>query len=351
MLYIDYSAKRLFEFCPWAWFERYVNKRKAREREGQRNDPLTLGSLVHKGLEAWYKNGNIDTEMAQSVSELNPTPECLAEASTLVSNYISTYPQELWTPRLFEHPLHRTLFNECELVAKIDGSFSLEEQIRIPGGWQGEGIELESGMYGLEHKTKSANIDKGLYVKSWQTNLQAAFQLLALREHFENVRGILVNVLEKPRPYVPKCVCKNCKNLLERATYVATASGHMCPICGAEQVLSALKGPRVERKYECWRFLVTREEGQLAGSLDEIIQTSKDIEAMLDHGMEARPPNRENCVTPRQNKTCEYFTPHLYNTGTAGTEFQDQEDYVGGGMFGFVPAQNLLDTRVRSVVE
>jgi len=349
MLFIDYSAKRLFEFCPWAWFERYVNKRKVREREGQKNDPLTLGSLVHKGLEAWYKNDNIGFEMAGIVPQLNPIQECFTEATILVSNYITTYPTELWTPQLFEHPLRRSLFNECELVAKIDGSFSLEEQLRISGGWQGEGIELEPGVYGLEHKTKSADIDKGLYVKSWQTNLQAAFQLLALQEHFENVRGILVNVLEKPRPYVPKCVCKRCKNLLERATYVATSTGHMCPICGAEQKLSTLKGARVERKYECWRFLVTRDQASLAQSLDEIKSTAEDMAVMIQgEGMLEISPNRENCVTPNRGKTCEYFTPHLYNTDTSGQEFQDTEDYVGGGQYGWV---NSIDNQERSVVE
>lgn len=351
MLYIDYSAKKLFEFCPWAWFEKYVNKRKAREREGQRNNPLILGSLVHKGLEAWYKNRNIDTELAQIVPELNPTPECFTEAVTLIFNYISIHPQEFWTPQLFEYPLCYTLFKKCELIAKIDGSFSLEEQIKIPGGWQGEGIELESGVYGLEHKTKSADIDKGLYVKSWQTNLQAAFQLIALREHFENVRGILINVLEKPRPYIPKCVCKKCKNLLERTTYVATTNGHICPVCGVEQVLSALKGPRVERKYECWRFLVTRDEESLNRALWEIKQTVGRMNDMVWDSMNRVPPNRENCVIPRLNKTCEYFTPHLYNTGTVGREFQDQEDYVGENKFGWVPIKNLLDNGIESVVE
>lgn len=336
MLYLDYSAKKTFEFCPWAWFEKYVNHRQARRGEGQRSDALTLGSLVHDGLYHWYRHHDLAID-SSVVDKLNPTPECLAEAYKLLDAYVRHYPSDPWTPMLFETPLSFSLFNWCKIVAKIDGVIEIGGQMQIPGGLNEEGIELEPGIYALEHKTKSADIDRGMYMKSWQTNLQADFQMLVLQNNapIGPIRGVIVNVLEKPRPYVPKRVCKNCKTLLEMATYVATANGHMCPLCGYEQELSVGKGPRVERNYDCWRFLVTRTTPRLEQAKSEISQVAWQMKGMIDVDRRTVSPNRDNCCIPRLRKTCEYFTPHLYMTDTMSSDFEDTKDYVGEGMVGW----------------
>lgn len=337
MLYIDYSAKQTFEFCAWAWYERYVNKRQARRREGQRDDALTLGSLVHAGLEDWYRRRVCPEISPEAIAKFDPTPECLGEAKRLLEAYTIYYPNDPYKVLLLEKPLSFDLFPWCRVVAKVDTAVEVEQGMRVPGGLNEEGLELEPGIYSLEHKTKDAEIDRGMYMASWQTNMQADFQMLVMQAKFPErpIRGVIVNVLEKPRPYVPKRTCKNCKIVLEMAAFIATSEGHCCPMCGVEQKLSVSKGPRVERKYECWRFLVTRTSERLERSLNEIRGTATTMSGMISMGMDTASPNRSNCCIPRFKKKCEYFTPHLYNVSTESSDFEDTEDYVGEGMVGW----------------
>ena len=335
MLHIDYSSYRIFNECPWLWYEKYVNKRMVARPEGQRHDALTLGSMVHSGIENWYKYGK--PEINPTVIDLlNPTPDCFGEANTLIQEYVRRYPQEVWEPGVFEKPLSLAVNDSTKLVAKIDGSFKILEDIGIPGGIDQEGIYLQAGIYGLEHKTKDAEIPKGLYMKAWQTNLQASFQLLVLKEHFENVRGVLVNVLEKPRPYVPKRKCKGCSELQELSLYrVGTGGQYICPTCGHQQELSKSSGPRVERQYDCWRFLVERTEDQLDTHFREIHNTSIEMWSMIRGGMKECNPNRDQCVVPFKRKTCEFFEQHLYGIDTmTDPHFVEAEDYVGENMMG-----------------
>lgn len=335
MLHIDYSSYRTFHECTWLWYEKYVNKVMAARPEGQRSDALALGSLVHSGIENWYKHGR--PEISPSVINfINPTPDCFGEATTLLQEYIRWYPQEVWVPGVFEKPLALDL-QGTKIVAKIDGSFKIEEDITIPGGINQEGIYLQAGTYGLEHKTKDAEIPKGLYMKAWQTNLQASFQMLVLREHFEDVRGILVNVLEKPRPYVPKRKCKSCLELQELSLYRVGREGlYVCPTCGHEQELSKPSGPRVQRQYDCWRFLVERTKEQLQEHQLNIEQTSERMWRMIRLGMRECAPNRDHCVIPQRRRTCEFFEHHLYGIDTmTDPHFIPAEDYVGEGMMGY----------------
>jgi hypothetical protein len=345
MLYLDYSSYKTFYECTWLWYEKYVNKvMQGRPSGQQRSDALALGSLVHTGLENWYKHGR--PEVTPTVIDfINPTPDTFGEATTLLQEYVRRYPEELWTPQVFEKPMalalppnrrDSRLGMDTKIVAKIDGSFTLEEDITIPGGLDQEGIYLQAGTYGLEHKTKDAEIPKGLYMKAWQTNLQASFQLLVLREHFENVRGVLVNVLEKPRPYIPKRKCKGCSELQELSLYrVGGAGMYICPTCGHEQELSKGSGPRVERQYDCWRFLQERSEDQLSIHYSDITQTSNRMWGIIQSGMTSCVPNREQCVIPVRRRTCEFFEHHLYGIDTAiDQHLVPAEDYVGEGMMG-----------------
>src|SRR5579859_5739289 len=111
MYILDYSQYSKFQFCPWAWYEAYVSGMQ-RRYDGQRNDPLTLGSLVHNALDNFSKTGHPEID-AECVAENNPTPECYALAVKLVQGYVVKFPSERWpveaTEQPLRFPLHRGL--------------------------------------------------------------------------------------------------------------------------------------------------------------------------------------------------------------------------------------------------
>jgi hypothetical protein len=55
--FIDFSQFNSFQKCPWFWAERYLRGYKQTYAGAlQRDDAMAIGSLVHDGLEQYYKN-------------------------------------------------------------------------------------------------------------------------------------------------------------------------------------------------------------------------------------------------------------------------------------------------------
>ena len=107
---IDYSQLSKFKFCPWAWYENYVNGMQPRY-VGQRSDALCLGSLVHNALDNIDRTGRMFIDDATLV-EMNPTPETKLLAELMVAGYRRKYPTERWecvrTEAAVEFPLPLT---------------------------------------------------------------------------------------------------------------------------------------------------------------------------------------------------------------------------------------------------
>src|ERR1700722_14737912 len=105
---IDYSQYSKFLFCPWAWYENYVQGLAPRY-VGQRSDPLALGSLVHNLLDNSSRYGRAVIDDA-TLAEVTPTPECVALAEVLVRGYLLKYPRERWEVERTEQPVKFPLY-------------------------------------------------------------------------------------------------------------------------------------------------------------------------------------------------------------------------------------------------
>lgn len=365
---IDYSQYSLFHFCPWAWYERYVNQRQ-RPWNGQRSDPLCLGSLVHNAMDNFTKTGRPIIDQV-CIEENCPTPDTLELVYLLVNGYLKRYPSEKWPVELAEQPLQfpihtgegvwacpscgeigtiafdnpPVLCPQCTTkvtlsvgqdpifgMAKLDGYFYVPEDTTIESGIMGHTLTLERGWWSKEFKTKKHG-DRGNWIKEWQTKMQATFQILALKQMIESqpryhvdditVRGVLVCVMEKPHDYIPKRKCEKCKENYELAAFIPKADGYMCPMCGCVQNVTPYK-PKVPKVPDFFRIIATRTPTQLKTAKAEIFETARMMETMRNIGMECVLPNREACVINRHFRECEYMAPHTYggSTSDAGMGF------------------------------
>jgi hypothetical protein len=349
MSIIDYSAHSEFDFCPGAWYEKYVNRRRKKWPRGQRDDALALGSLVHEGLRVWQLN-HVVAIPTEIIDEISPTRECLALATELVYGYTRTYPAEQWPLIHCEEHLLAPLVDDLTLLAKIDSYFYVPDYTSLHSGIEGLEFTLSPGWYIHEYKTKSSDIPIGLYMQSWEMNLQASYQMLALRHHligedrsnpsldFEDaalneVQGVLVNVLEKAKKYIPKRRCRACEISYEFYTWIATGKGtYQCPVCGSEQTLQPLKEVVNDRAPSYYRILVTRDTEHLNRDREEIILRGRQMIEMQANGLRSIAWNHRSCVDFRYKKECNYFSAHRNNNDTREDNenfFTEEKDYRG----------------------
>lgn len=357
MSVVDYSAYSSFLFCPWRWFENYVNQRQLRY-VGQRSDPLCLGSLVHNALDNFAKTGRpfVDEE---TIRDNNPTPDTMAMCELLVVGYLRKYPAEVWPVERAEQPLKFPLarygdriFNTChccgasdynleplEGLAKLDGYFYVPKDTTIESGVDGYTLTLSRGWWGKEYKTKAHGRNRSEWVKEWQTKRQADFQILALQHHLNTipvgtvdgayyhgtqiggtaqVQGILVCVLEKPHEYVPTRKCAKCKGQYDLQLYTAMEHGFRCPACATVQELSPYI-PKVPKIPNYFRISVVRTPEQLEVAREEITRIAVRMDRMRSGGMASEDPQRDACVNNVYRKQCVYFEPHTYG-GTTETD-------------------------------
>lgn len=343
-LFCDYTQYKLFTFCELAWFERYC-KGVVREPfavgPSGKDDPLTLGSLVHDGLQSYRESGTPQVRHSL-VASLNASAECAAWARLLLDAYARRYP----TPETFhlfrcEAPLRFDLrLPAITGLAKIDYYFHVERETEFESGLGGFGnnFVLQPGWWIREYKTFAASRERGMWLDSWRVNLQADFQIHALQEKIgERVQGLFVDVLEKPTPYVPKHKCKQCSTQSKRADWVPAGDlhdapaipyqkgipGFRCPVCGGIQTLSIVDRSKGERRPEFYRFAVTRTAEQLAESRVEIKRVANRMlclrtQAVPDDGPARRSPERCIATTRGVSSRCEYFEPHTEGREAAG---------------------------------
>lgn len=268
---IDYSQYSTFWRCQELWRLKYLEGWAAAPT-GQRDDPLAYGTLYHDGMEHWYRDGQIRLS-PDLVEEIGPTKRCLDQVMGMLSAYAQTYPSDPWTVERIEAPLQRPLpLEQWSLVAKVDQVFRLDEPMTIDTG-DGASATLTPGVWSLEHKTKSPNIDPASWKEQWTTNTQASFQLLALRAHYENVQGLLVNVCERPRQHIPWKLCKGCRKRIEIDLWKPKAAGHwLCPLCGYEMEFTPKAIP--EPTFNLFRMVVRRSADRLAHDLQQIEATA-----------------------------------------------------------------------------
>jgi hypothetical protein len=312
--FIDYSQWKEYTHCEWKWLEKYVHHTRKARKGGQQEDALTLGSLVHSGLESLRKTGT-PTIGPEPIATFDPTPECLAWAQALLLGYTQAYPNEQFTHYYTEEPLTFGLASGGRGLAKIDSYFHLDECVTMESG-VGDQFTLTPGWWIHEYKTKDAGRDTGKYVRGWRVNNQANFQLLALWNHVgEKPQGILVNVLEKPKDTQPVRKCPGCEERIELRNWVPTGGGYNCPLCGFTHTkLDTTDRRKVARIPAYYRLMVTR-------TMDELEVAAREIDRAYTRMQELRagdPPSRalERCM--EFNWECDYFEPHSALNDAAG---------------------------------
>ena len=331
MSIIDYSSYSKFLFCPWSWYENYVNQVQLRY-VGQRFDPLCLGSLVHNALDNFAKTGKPFIDET-TIRENNPTPDTMVLAEVLVVGYLRKYPKEYWPVERAEQPLQFPLgLRDATGLAKLDGYFYVPEDTTIESGVDGYTLTLSRGWWGKEYKTKAHGRNRAEWIKEWQTKRQADFQILALQEHLNNgifnvhdeeqrfvdksVQGILICVLEKPHEYIPQRRCAKCKGMYDLQLYTPVEHGFRCPACETVQELSPYV-PKVPKVPDYFRVAAIRTPEQLEIALEEITEVAVRMERMREKGMEVETPNRDACVNNVYRRQCPYMEPHTYGGTTA----------------------------------
>jgi hypothetical protein len=339
--FIDYSQWGAWWRCRWYWYERYVNQRQRRV-EGQRDDALTFGGMVHDGLRHWAES-RLPAISKETVEELNPTPECFAQAQELVQEYVRRYPNEEWEMTRVEEPLTfglglafqdqwGELFNFHTIpppavgLAKIDAYFYNPTQRDVESGLTDYTLSLQPGWWIREYKTKDAGRNRANWMRRWETNMQASFQMLALQEKIgEPVQGTLVCVLEKPKMYVPKRKCKGCQELYEMASYLPTGDGqHACPMCGHTQKLKPYES-KTQHRPEFYRMKALRTQEELARDRGRIGEVALAMERMRQEGLESTSPNTEACVHDWFG-SCEYYNPHIRGFDSAEEPTLEERD-------------------------
>lgn len=363
---LDYSAHDSWAFCPGMWWEKYISRRRRKWPKAQRDDALCLGSLVHEGLRVWQESHTV--EIPQQVQEeMTPSRECLNLANELVFGYAQRYPEERWPLILCEEPVTFPLRGEeisvCESclaswgykvecpmcgeptvrksrdiltgLAKIDSYFLVEEETEVEMGVEGLTFTLTPGWWIHEYKTKSPYVPLPIYMQAWEMNLQASYQLTALRHKMRDsphkVQGILINVLEKPRRHIPKRKCRACEETYEFATWLPTGTGeYACPACGNRQVLTALKEAQPQLPCAFYRIMVTRSLEELAADREIMLMVGERMIHMEEHGLHSEPWTKKNCVDTFSKRACDYFSPHKYGHSTSGSDiYEHVPDYRG----------------------
>ncbi len=369
-LILDYSAHSAWDTCPGLWYEKYVNRLRKRWPPGQRGDALALGSLVHSSLQQWQETHTVGIPQ-ETVDEMTPTSECYSLAQELVWGYTRRYPEELWPLIRCEEPVrfpiqsphpHGYCFctgrihsdggycHSCESVvknstpgitglAKIDAYFHVPEPTQIELGIDGLTGVLSAGYWIHEYKTKSPYIGAGIYMQGWETNLQASYQTLALRELLRtqgkdpaSVQGVLVNVLEKPRRHIPQRKCRTCNESYEFATWVPTGQGdYACPVCGVRQKLTALKEAQPQIPPVYYRIPVVRNEETLTRHREIIELTGQEMLAMREGGLRSAPWRTGKCVDIQWKRECDFFSPHTHGweAGSNAEIYEPAPDYRG----------------------
>src|SRR5260370_1433725 len=128
----------------------------------------------------------------------------------------------------------------------------------------------------------------------WTTKMQADFQMLALQAQplvinpGERVNGLLVNVIEKPREYVPRRKCQACGEYWNYSAWqpagaaleVLGGGGKMaCPGCGNCQKLKPVESEKFQEA-SYFRMVVERTPEQLATSKDQITAVAEQMKEM-----------------------------------------------------------------------
>lgn len=311
-MFIDHTQYNAFQKCEYYWYEQYCEQYTKTPAEGYIDTPLTLGICVHAGLEQLRKSGQAEIPQ-QVIDSSRVSPDYANWARVLCKGYTLHYPGEDQEVYACEEPLRFPIDAEgIEGLAKVDYYWKTP-----PGGQEisdglGGSLHLEEGWWIKEYKTKNPSKNLGQWILSWRVAPQADFQCLALAAKLppgEKVRGLILDTIEKPKPYIPQRTCKGCKAKQDMRMFEPTGDGQWkCPLCGHLQKLDTSDKSKADRTPAYYRVKVERSSEQLELTHGEISRIAKQMKDMKD-GVDVPLRRLRECV-PYIGKQCEYFEPH-----------------------------------------
>ncbi len=186
-----YSMWNLFRNCRKAFAWRYLNQLVPLEHD--RN--LTLGSLIHKGLEHWHRTRELGATLElldRALIHRTHDPDQHRDwqlARAMLQGYAARYPQEDFTILALEKTFQGKIINPSTGAASR--SFTLAGKV--------DGlVRLGGEFFLLEHKTASV-IDSSYLEKLW-TDFQIILYSYYLEQSLDlPIAGVIYNILVKAR--------------------------------------------------------------------------------------------------------------------------------------------------------
>lgn len=299
---IDFTQFTAFQQCPWHWYERYVAQLGAPQPEAQQDDPITIGSLVHAGIERLLRTGQ--PAIPDDVPNVKPSPEALLQAREMLHAYCQAFPADMqkWKVRVLEHPIGH------DIIAKVDALVEVEDTVQLQDGLDGE-LTITAGLWVLEHKTTSERTPPAAFLRRWLMDMQADFQLIAVQDHFgRSANGVIINVVSRPAPRAATRTCRKCG--AATACVAIDWARPACSACGAPQRWNP---PAPSHPPTVWRFTVTRTPERLLQARAWIRKVADVMEEMRKSGRSAAIPNLRSCVDTWW-RACPYLNLHLYGS-------------------------------------
>lgn len=346
-IFLDATQYAAYRTCPLMWWEKYVHGIQPSWGEGQRDDALAIGSLMHDGLEHRYTENKI--AISESLIEsIGPTPEALNLVKSALAEHMRVYCDDEFSVEFVERTVvmpqgtHKVGALDVELcfTSKLDTIALHERGANVNGGTESR-IPITAGAFVLEAKTKGAEISRAMYRRKWMVNKQAVFETMALRHLYgESVANpaVIIDVTEKPRRYIPTRKCKavgGCGRKIKFAEWIEDVKdGHYrCPLCGTVQPLTP---PDTNKDNDptptMYRFGLSLAPEYLAASQFSMLEVAKEM-AEIKFGSHIPAMHEDKCVDVFGRWNCAFFEHHVAGREAAPDgkliEIANPTEYMG----------------------
>lgn len=176
----SYSETQAFKTCQKMHEWQYTKGIRPIEKA----DALYFGSAIHSALEELYKDMPLDAALSV-LDELDDTNR--AKARALISHYFAQYMASQWNPDcvLDVEKWVKCSFGGHAYIGRLDAVISIDGKTWI-----------------VEHKT-ATSVDEG-YVERVKIDTQSMLYILAAREEYGEVEGVIYDVLIKPAIRIKK---------------------------------------------------------------------------------------------------------------------------------------------------
>jgi hypothetical protein len=250
---------------------------------------LGFGTLVHKLLEAWWKEPNPTLRLTAVLDAIPPEsdPYDFARAFEMMRGY-----DEYWRAEQ-----HEVIDVERQFGLYFDGHWTL-------GGKIDAIVRDNAGYtYIVEHKTTSENVTPGSdYWSLLRMDSQISTYWHAAEQLGIQIDGCLYDVLVKPglRPL----------EVNSRRTEPES------PVAYADRLRAEIDGHRSEYYH---RRVITRLQDEVQDNLDDMHQWATIIRRIENDGILPPPRNPDACIN-KYRRRCDYFA---VCTGETALENQD----------------------------